>query len=58
MNDTIRTTWVLLFCGIVHAITFGFTTWAAANDPHRFEPHTPAIVAADTTDRPITWRHS
>ncbi len=59
MNDTVRTCRVLLFCGVVHAITFGALTVAAANDPHRFEPgHTPAVVVADTTHRPLTWRHS
>jgi hypothetical protein len=57
MND-VRTARVLFGIGVVHAITFGFLTVAAANDPHRFQPgHAPAAVVADTTDRPIAWRH-
>ncbi len=58
MNDSIRTCRVLVLCGVIHAITFGFTAVAAANDPGRFEPHTPAVNVADTTQRPTTWRHS
>ncbi len=59
MNDTIRTCRVLVLCGIIHAITFGALTIAAANDPHRVDPRQPAIVVADTDQptRPITWRH-
>ncbi len=59
MNDTIRTCRVLLFCGVVHTLTFGFTAAAAANDPHRFDPRQPAAVVAETDQptRPIAWRH-
>lgn len=58
MNHTARTTWVLFAIGVVHTITFGFTAVAAANDPGRFEPgHTPAVTVADTTHRPLAWRH-
>ncbi len=57
MNDTIRTCRVLVLCGIIHAITFGFLTVAAANDPHRYAPDQPAVVAEADQPQRLVWRH-